>query len=187
MAALGIVLLGVASRGGDEPAYNASVITPSRPAPETTGTTFDGTPVDAPTPGRPAVVTFLFANCPDVCPTIAAVISTALDDLGPQADELDVIAVSVDPEGDTPEAVGEFLDRFHLDGRMQYITGTRAELQPLWKRWFVLAQEEGVDASTHSARVVLVDREGRQVASYAAGIPVPVADMTEDLRTLIDS
>ncbi|MGD9570776.1 MAG: SCO family protein [Thermoleophilia bacterium] len=187
VAALGIVLLGVSSGGGGGDAYNASAINPSRPAPATTGTAYDGTPVDAPTPGRPAVVTFLFANCPDVCPTIAAVLATSLDDLGADADELDVIAVSVDPEGDTPEAVGGFLDRFNLDGRMQYITGTRAELTPLWKEWFVLAQEEGADASTHSARVVLIDRDGRQVASYAAGVPVPVADMTEDLRTLIAS
>jgi len=132
-------------------------------------------------------VTFLFANCPDVCPTIAATISSSLRQLGPDADDLDVVAISVDPEGDTPAAVGDFLERFRLRGRMSYITGTRADLTPLWKDWLITAQPEGEDASIHSARVVLVDRDGRQVASYAAGVTVPVDDLTADLRALLGS
>lgn len=186
-AALALVLLGVASRGEPAPAFRAAEISPSRPAPATSGTGFDGRPVSVPTAGRPALVTFLFADCPDVCPTIAAVVASALDDLGPAAGELDVVAVSVDPEGDTRAAVGGFLDRFRLRGRMDYITGTRAELAPLWRDWLIVAQPEGRDASIHSARVVLVDRAGRQVASYAAGVTVPVADLTADLRALIGS
>lgn len=185
VAALSLVLLGVASRGGDDSRFIAPEITPSRPAPATTGTGFDGRPVSVPTSGRPALVTFLFANCPDVCPTIAATIASSLDALGPAADDLDVVAISVDPEGDTAPSVGEFLDRFRLRGRMSYITGTRAELAPLWRDWLITAQPEGEDASIHSARVVLVGRDGRQVASYAAGIVVPVGDLTADLRTLI--
>lgn len=140
-----------------------------------------------PADGRPALVTFLFANCPDVCPTIAATISQALDRLGPQADEIDVVAISVDPAGDTPAAVGRFLQRFRLQGRMDYIVGSRAELAPLWKDWLILAQSEDADASVHSARVVLVDRDGRQVGAYSAGIAVPVDDLAADMRTLIDS
>jgi len=128
VAALSLVLVGVASRGGDDSRFIAPEISPSRPAPATAGTGFDGRPVSVPTSGRPALVTFLFANCPDVCPTIAATIASSLDALGPAADDLDVVAVSVDPEGDTAPAVGEFLDRFRLRGRMSYITGTRAEL-----------------------------------------------------------
>lgn len=180
-------MLGLASRGDDGARFIAPEITPSRPAPATAGTGFDGRPVSVPTSGRPALVTFLFADCPDVCPTIAAVIAAALDDLGPAADQLDVVAISVDPRGDTPQAVGDFLDRFRLRGRMSYVTGTRAELAPLWRDWLVVAQPEGEDASIHSARVVLIDRDGRQVASYAAGITVPTGDLTADLRTLIGS
>ncbi len=187
VAALGIVLLGVSSGGTPDDRFNATAISPSRPAPPTQGTGFDGRPVSVPVEGRPAVVTFLFANCPDVCPAISAVLARALDDLGAQADELDVVAVSVDPAGDTPAAVGDFLDRFRLRGRMEYITGTRAELAPIWRDWFVLAQDAGADASVHSARVVLIDRDGRQVAAWSAGIPVPVDELTEDLRTLVDS
>lgn len=187
VAALALVLLGVSSRSEPAERFNAAAISPTRPAPTTQGTGFDGRPVSVPTAGRPAVVTFLFADCPDVCPTIAAVLATSLDDLGDAADELDVVAVSVDPRGDTRANVAEFLDRFRLRGRMGYITGTRAELAPIWRDWFVLAQDNGTDASVHSARVVLIDRDGRQVASWSAGVPVPVDEMTEDLRALIDS
>lgn len=187
VAALALVMLGVASRSDGGSTFVAAEISPSRVAPRTVGTGFDGRPVDLPTSGRPALVTFLFANCPDVCPTIAATISSSLRQLGPAADDLDVVAISVDPEGDTRAAVGDFLERFRLRGRMSYITGTRADLTPLWKDWLITAQPEGKDASIHSARVVLVDRDGRQVASYAAGITVPVDDLTADLRTLLGS
>ncbi len=186
VAALSLVLLGVASRGdGGADRFVAAEIRPSREAPATRGTGFDGRPVVVPTSGRPALVSFLFADCPDVCPTIAATIASALDAIGPDAEQLDVVAISVDPVGDTPVAVGDFLERFRLRGRMSYITGTRAELMPLWKDWLITAQPEGEDASIHSARVVLIDRDGRQVASYAAGVTVPVADLTADLRTLV--
>lgn len=187
VAALALVLLGLASRADGGPTYKAAEITPSREAPVTTGTGWDGEPVAVPSGGRPALVTFLFANCPDVCPTIAATISTALDRLGPEADGLDVVAISVDPEGDTPAAVGDFLETFRLRDRMDYIVGDRAALAPIWKDWLIAAQPEGQDASIHSARVVLVDRDGRQVAAYSAGIAVPVPDLVEDMRTLLDS
>lgn len=181
------MLLGVASRADGDPAYKASEITPSRAAPATTGSGWDGEPVTVPVAGRPALVTFLFADCPDVCPTIAATISTALDRLGPEADDLDVVAISVDPDGDTRAAVGAFLERFRLEGRMAYIVGDRDELGPIWRDWLITAQPEGEDASIHSARVVLVDRDGRQVAAYSAGIAVPVPDLVDDVRTLLDS
>jgi protein SCO1 len=187
VAALGIVLLGVSSRATPDDRFNATAISPSRPAPLTRGAGVDGRAVRVSVEGGSAVVTFLFANCPDVCPAVAAVLARALDDLGDDAGELDVVAVSVDPAGDTREDVADFLERFRLRGRMDYITGTRAELAPIWRDWFVLAQDAGADASVHSARVVLIDRDGRQVAAWSAGIPVPVDELSEDLRTLLDS
>jgi protein SCO1/2 len=180
-----VAVLALAMRGGDEgPALNADAVSPARDAPLTAGTGFDGAPVSAPTPGRPALVTFLFTECPDICPFIAATIRQALERAGDEADVVDIVAVSVDPEGDTPASVRAFLTKHDLLGRMDYIVGTRAELAPLWKAWLVAAQPEGSDVSAHSARIVLVDRQGRQVGDYAAGVQVPIADLAEDLVTL---
>lgn len=183
LIALGVALL-LMRGGADAPALNADAISPSRPAPATAGTGHDGSPVRVPADGRPAMVTFLFAHCPDICPTISRTIRRALDRAGPEADAVDVVAVSVDPEGDTPQAVGAFLEKHGLDGRMRYIIGSRAELEPIWSDWMIAAQPPGRPNSAHSARIVLIDRDGRQVGSYAAGIPVDPDDLAADLRTL---
>lgn len=98
-------------------------------APETAGRGADGRPVRLPS-GRPTMVTFLFTECPDVCPLVASQIATALDRAGPAGDQIDVVAISVDPANDTPAAVRKFLARHDLQGRMRWMIGTRAELEP---------------------------------------------------------
>ena len=55
--------------------------------------------------GRFTLVTFLYTNCPDVCPLIAEHLNTALRQLGTTRADTRVLAVSVDPKGDTPSAV----------------------------------------------------------------------------------
>jgi protein SCO1/2 len=136
--------------------------------------------------GRPALVTFLYASCPDICPMTAAEIAGALDRLGDRADQIDVVAVSVDPAGDTPAAVRRFLRRHGLEGRMRYVIGSEARLRPIWGAWYVAAQTAGAARSTHSARVVLVDREGRQAGAYSAGLPISIDDLAADMRALIE-
>ena len=90
-----------------------------------------------------------------------------------------------DPEGDDRASVDRFLKAHRLAGRMRYIVGTRAELAPMWKAWQVAAQPSGdITKSSHTARVVLVDRDGRQLASYPGGIPFAPEDLAADIRTL---
>ena len=55
--------------------------------------------------GRPTLIFFGFTHCPDVCPLIASHLHTVLAELGPRARNVQLIAVSVDPRGDTPGAV----------------------------------------------------------------------------------
>ena len=165
-AAVLAVVVGISASGGVPPGPPALTQLPAVLTPVTAGTGHDGLPVSVPREGRPALVTFLFAACPDICPRTAREIAQALDDVGDAADEIDVVAVSVDPSGDTPAAVGAFLERHDLVGRMEYIIGTRKELAPLWKAWEVTAQPPGRAVSAHSARIVLIDDEGRQVGAY---------------------
>lgn len=185
-AALAVALVGLGASGGG-PALRADPVEPARDAPATAGRDQDGRQVAVPAEGRPALVTFLFANCPDVCPMAAEQISRALDRVGPDADGIDVVAVSVDPAGDTPAAVRRFLARHRLEGRMRYLIGDEADLRPIWDAWYVSAQPAGAAQSTHSARIVLVDRDGRQAGAYPAGIPIPLDDLTADIRTLVES
>ena len=191
---LGILLpLGPGGPNGAR-ALNAPPVDPPRSAPPTAGQGADGEEIRLPAgDGRPAVVTFLFTECPDVCPLIATTLRAALDELGSNADRIDVVSITVDPEDDTPRAVRRFLARYGLAGRMDYLVGSRAELRPIWAAWGIAPQPEGGDGhasgheeeSLHSAPVILVDGEGRQAGKYVPGIPFTARELADDMRRLL--
>jgi protein SCO1 len=119
--------------------------------------------------GRAVLVTFLYAHCPDVCPLITANLHNALLLLGPQADKVQVIAVSTDPKGDTPAAVQAFLGEHGMLGRMEYLTGTHAVLRPVWRAWGITASNPTVhDAVNHSALVYGISGSGQVMTVYPA-------------------
>jgi len=179
----------------NSPALHATRLPSAIPAPAIVGRDQNGNLVTAPSPGRPALVTFFWTHCTDVCPLTASQIAAALDEVGPaRAAKIDVIAVSVDPVGDTPGAVTSFLSRHHLTGRMHYIIGSEATLAPIWQQWGIR-----VHASTttnpvthvvtrnvdHSSVLFEVDATGHEVATYNLdAAAVPVAGLAADIRTL---
>lgn len=131
--------------------------------------------------GETVVVTFLYATCEDTCPLTAQQIRGALDDLGDVPAPV-VLAVSVDPRDDTPLHVKRFLVKQGLAGRMRYLTGTRAELEPVWGAYGIQPQGEGFE---HTASTVVVDGEGRQRLGYLTDQLTPEA-LADDLRALSD-
>jgi protein SCO1/2 len=130
--------------------------------------------------GRPYAVTFLYTQCPDVCPTIAADLSQALADAPGAA----AVAVSVDPRGDTPAAVRAFARAHRLPRSFRYAVGDRRQLAPVWREWFVSAQLGDPRTSTHTAAVWLVDARGRLRGMYPGGAPIAPVDVAHDLRAL---
>jgi protein SCO1/2 len=133
--------------------------------------------------GRYTVVTNLFVNCPDVCPLIATNLNQALRRLKPQERaQVRMLAVSVDPEGDTPAAVRRYVKEHRLLPEFRYLMGTRAELQRVW-RGFHIAVGDDPNAVTHSAYELLVDPEGRGRVLYDA--QVTAAQVVHDLRLLM--
>jgi protein SCO1 len=129
--------------------------------------------------GRAVVVTFMYSTCPDVCPLTAQQIRGALNLLGRP---VPVLAISVDPVGDTPAHVRAFLTRQHMAGRMRYLTGTSAQLAPVWRAYGIQPQTA---ASTHTADTVLVDARGRQRVGFLSSQLTPEA-LAHDLRELGD-
>lgn len=134
--------------------------------------------------GVPYVVTFLYTDCPDVCPLIAQELREALRLLGPGAREVAVAAVSVDPRGDTRARVRAWLDRQRMPRNFHYLIGTQASLEPVWRSYFVGPQRRGVKESRHTASIWLVDAEGRWRTKFSGGAPVAPADIAHDLRVL---
>jgi len=128
--------------------------------------------------GRPAIVTFLYSNCDDTCPTQAQQVKGALNELG---EDLPALAISVDPENDTADSARAFLSKQRMTGRLRFVLGSRAELEPIWRRYGVQPQLDDLD---HTARIVLVDREGVQRVGYPLDQVTPER-MAHDLRLLV--
>ena len=137
--------------------------------------------------GQPYLVTFLYTRCPDICPIIGQEIREALDQLDDgEKNQVSVLAVSVDPEGDTPDTVRRWLKRQHLSANVKYVLGSKKQLEPVWKGYFVLPQTPGrPQASTHTASIWLIDKSGHRRTSFSGGVAVAPADLAHDIRVLI--
>jgi protein SCO1/2 len=158
-----------------------------RPAPPITGRAArGGTFSTASLHGRPYAVTFLYANCRDTCPLIAQELSDALRDLGADARRVAVVAVSVDPRGDTPKVVQAFLRRHHAPANFRYLIGSRDDLAPIWHAYYAAPQVPGDPRSSHTATVWLVGPDGRLAADIGAGSGFRPHDVTHDFRVLLE-
>jgi protein SCO1/2 len=115
------------------------------------------------------LLTFIYDHCPDTCPLIVANLHTALLKLGAAASKLQIIAISVDPTGDTPATVRRFLAAHEMTGRMEYLIGSFTELAPIWKAYGVQVQgppEKREDVVGHSAFVYGITGSGSALVIY---------------------
>jgi protein SCO1/2 len=104
--------------------------------------------------GKAILLTFIYDHCADVCPLIVANLHTALLKLGPAASKMQIIAVSVDPKGDTPATLRALLTAHEMTGRMEYLIGSFKELAPVWREYGVQVEaspEKREDVVGHSA------------------------------------
>ena len=164
--------------GADPTGFHGAVKPPTARAPDFVLHDLDGRRVTMHAyRGRVVVVTFLYSTCQDTCPLTAQQIRGGLDQLG---HDVPVLAISVDPVGDTPPHVRRFLVREQLVGRMRYLVGTRSELEPVWRGYGVQPQGQGFE---HTAATVIVDGAGRQRVGYLSDQLTPEA-LAADLRTL---
>ena len=108
--------------------------------------------------GDVVVLTFLYATCWDLCPAQAADIAHAVEQLG---GGVRIYIVSVDPVGDTPERVSDWLDARGLAGRAQFLIGTRSELARVWSAYGIVpigATDEEAAAAAVSADRLRAER-----------------------------
>jgi len=129
----------------------------------------NGQPVsDEDMKGRPFLVFFGFAHCPDVCPTTLFEMSEVMRHLGKDADRIGALFITVDPERDTPAALKDYLSSF--DPHLRGLTGDPAAVNAAIKAYRVYAKKiplEGGDYTMdHTAVVYLMDKDGRFVAPF---------------------
>jgi protein SCO1/2 len=122
--------------------------------------------------GKAVLVTFIYDHCPDICPLIVGNLRTAQSELGPEAKNLQIIAVSVDPKGDTPATVKAFLNDHRMTGRMEYLIGSRPQLEKVWSDWDIVSRsshtKKNPDAVEHSALIYGISGKGRITTLYPA-------------------
>ena len=145
--------------------------------------------------GKFMLIAFGYTYCPDVCPTGLAAMSVAVDLLGEQADWVQPIFITIDPERDTPEVLKEYVTAFHP--RLIGLSGTRRQIADAAEGYRVyfnklepLKDEDGDDDDYlmgHTTSIYLVGTDGKgdflscvvfqhQIRDIAGGLLVVVGD-----------
>jgi protein SCO1/2 len=124
--------------------------------------------------GKVVVLVFGYTFCPDVCPTALATVAAAMRELGPDAERVQPLFVSLDPDRDTPEKLGPYVHWFHPS--MIGLTGAPEELEQVAKRYqvrytFVGKGEKEDYSMDHSANLYLLDAEGKLSGIMPHGLP----------------
>jgi protein SCO1 len=121
--------------------------------------------------GKPSVIFFGFTSCPEACPLFLTELSTWLNAIGPDADKLNVLFISIDPERDTSARLKEYLSSF--GPRIHGLTGTGEQIAAVAKEYRVyykrIQLEKGVYALPHASVIYLMDRAGKFVNQISLG------------------
>jgi protein SCO1 len=120
--------------------------------------------------GKLMLVFFGYAHCPDVCPTELQNMADVLEKLGPDAQNVAAIFISVDPKRDTPAALSSYVNNF--SPRIIGLTGDQNEVAEAAKAYRVYFRKVGAQAGDsytvdHSAFIYLMDREGRYLTHFS--------------------
>ena len=136
--------------------------------------------------GKLVYITFVYAHCPDICPLILDALAETRRKL-PDPSSATIVAISVDPKGDTRAAVAQLLKRKRLVGTIHYLVGARAQLLPVWTAFRVKASVDSSNPALveHSAFVYAITPKGIVRALYPAGSPLSVGDLLHDAPILL--
>jgi protein SCO1/2 len=136
--------------------------------------------------GKLVVLYFGYTFCPDVCPTTLSEVNKAVNLLGDKAEDVQVVMVTVDPERDTPEKLGTYLEHFNPD--FLGMTGTQEEIDNAAALYGVFFQKhEGTEATgylvDHTASLMILDEEGHLKLIFPFG--TSGNDIADDLSYLL--
>lgn len=138
--------------------------------------------------GRYTIVFFGFTHCKVVCPRALERLSAALGRLGPLADLVDAVYITVDPERDTPEVMKAFLGGY--DARFVGLTGTRAQVDAAKASYRIFAERVADPDSPgsydvpHTAISYLIGPDGHYIAHFTDAVSAP--ELAQRLHTLLE-
>lgn len=137
--------------------------------------------------GRPVAIFFGFTHCPDVCPTTLAELTALLQQLGPDAEKLAVLFVTVDPERDTPDSMKSYISS--ISDRIVGLTGSEAQIADVVEKYKVYRRKVPLDGGDytmdHTAAVFLMGPDGRFRGTLSFG--EAQADSLAKLKRLVST
>jgi protein SCO1 len=170
VAAIGATCVAIAGCGGSSSGatvatagYPGGDAIPAKPAAPIDLTDYRGREVDlAKLRGRPVLIAFLYTHCHDLCPIVGAKVHTAYSLLRPDQKRPVFLAVSVDPGHDTPAGARRFNREHGTTGEIDWLLGSRPELEKVWKAWHIVPRREKNDPETieHSADIYGIGADG---------------------------
>lgn len=183
LGAVAAIALALAACGDKTPEFKGSDISGTQLGKALELTDFNGqTRTLKDFAGKVVVVFFGFTQCPDVCPTSLAELSEVMKKLGSDADRVQVLLVTVDPERDTPEILKQYVTAF--DPRFLGLTGTADQIKKTaasFKAYYAKApSKDGTNYTMdHTAAFYLIDGKGesRVLANNTIGVDALVHDI----------
>jgi len=136
--------------------------------------------------GKLVVLFFGFTQCPDVCPTTLVTMAEVMKQLGPDADKVQVLFVTLDPERDTPTVLAGYVTAF--DPRFLGLSGDAAATTRAAREFKVFMQRNAGSSADnysidHTAASYVIDREGQLRLYVRHG--ASAADVAADLKLLL--
>lgn len=137
--------------------------------------------------GKLVLVYFGYTFCPDVCPATLANVGQALRSMSEsQADDVQLIMVSLDPGRDTPEKLAEYVGHFYPS--FVGITGSQKTIEQVASLYGIFYEKrDGSDATgyliDHTATLLVIDREGYLKLVFPFG--VTVEEIADDLKYML--
>lgn len=168
--------------------YHGTVIDPPNDATDFTLTAHTGQPFRlSEQRGKVVLLFFGFTHCPDVCPTALSDMAAVFRKLGPDAEQIQVALITIDPERDTPARMEKFMTIFNPT--FLGLSGTRAEIEPIIKAYGVTAKRRDLPNSAlvytvdHSAFTYVIDQNGKWSELFNPDMDIDA--MADDLRYIV--
>lgn len=173
MVGIAALLVGIQIYESSQP-FQGSLIEPSPPAVDFSLSSADGSRYHLKErEGQVVLIFFGYANCPDVCPTTLSEFKAIYEGLGADAQMVDFVFISIDPERDTPADIDRYVSAFNSE--FIGLSGDVEELQAVWDGYWVFREKQETESEAgylmaHTSRVYAIDKLGRLRLTFPFGI-----------------
>jgi len=138
--------------------------------------------------GKIILLTFGYTHCPDICPNTLLTIKSAINRLGDQAERVQVVFITLDPQRDYPERLKTFVEFFNP--AFIALTGNEESIAKVAKKYGMKYEKEFFDSTleygiAHSTIIYLIDQQSRIRAFYK--LSAPASRIEQDIRRLLQT